>query len=296
MTSLASSPQETDKLIFAEQCKNIVQNDNVLKIEQSVTQDYDDVYNAIKKFVSNDLDGVREIIMESTTSTETLALVDNSNVTYEEFENYLNSNGVFIYSEETSDVTPLSTGSQDVSMSKAMITYNSSTDEWILIGGGYWYDGAYDDDMPSAFFGYLGKVDNVGGLDAVGVAMYQASGTLPTLNRCSGYVHDGNGNNMSLSNPCNLDSTRGVVFEFQDYRTIIQESPTDYTYMGYGFAAQAVYDSSFAQYHGKAKSYYAHTWEEASIDSIGISVDGFSISWTADVNRWFIYNNSDTTF
>ena len=33
-----------------------------------------------------------------------------------------------------------------------------------------------------------------------------------------------NGNNMSLSNPCNLDSTRGVVFEFQDYRTIIQES------------------------------------------------------------------------
>ena len=126
--------------------------------------------------------------------------------------------------------------------------------------------------------------------------MYQASGTLPTLNRCSGYVHDGNGNNMSLSNPCNLDSTRGVVFEFQDYRTIIQESPTDYTYMGYGFAAQAVYDSSFAQYHGKAKSYYAHTWEEASIDSIGISVDGFSISWTADVNRWFIYNNSDTTF
>lgn len=295
----ASSPK-TDKQIFAEYCDSIVQKNDLRKTMQQQTENSDDVYEAILKFVSNDTVGVKEIMQKNTSSTETLAFSDDENVTYDAFEEYLNSKGIFIYStEEIPVIVPYSSGSSDVTMSNVMITYESTTQEWCVTGGGHWVSyQAIANDMPIDLFPYAGKKTNIGGQDAVGVTLYQTSGTKPTLKRCSGYIHDGKGNDMTLNNPYNLDSTRGVAFEYQDYKTTLSAIAgyPEFNYMGYGFAAQAIYDSKFAQYHGKARSYYAHTWKNTSIKSIGISTSGFNTSWSDAENRWAIYNNSEKIF
>lgn len=243
--------------------------------------------------------GVEKIINKNTSSTKALATVDNEEVTYEEFEAYLNANGMFVYSlEKTPVITPCSSGSTDVKMNTAMVIYSSSANEWSVTGGGYWINSAYEKDIPGDAFLYVGKITNIGGQDAVGVTMYQTSGTKPTLKRCSGYVHDGNGSNITLNNPYNLDSSRGIAFEFQDYKKVtkVNFATHNYTYMGYGFSAQAIYDSKFTYYDGKARTYYAHTWETTDITSIGISADGFSTSWSSSDYRWAVYNNSETIF
>lgn len=299
LNTLALTPQKTDKQAFAEYCDSIVRNNALLQTAQNKTENFDDVYEAALKFVSNDIAAVREILQNDTYSpTKTLA-ADDVNVTYEEFEEYLNSKGVFIYStEEIPVVTPFSSGSTDVTMNKVIVMYNSATNQWSVTGGGYWQDHGYGADMPLELFPYVGKRINIGGQDAVGVTLYQVSGPKPTLMKCSGYVHDGYGKNMTLNNPYNLDSTRGVAFEFQDYKTITKVNFLDhnYTYMGYGFSAQAIYNSKFAEYNGKARTYYAHTWKNTNINSIGVSTTGFSTSWSDSNYRWAVYNNSETVF
>ena len=91
---------------------------------------------------------------------------------------------------------------------------------------------------------------------------------------------------------------KGVAFEYQDYKTVTKLNTWDheYTYMGHGFSAQAIYNKTFEKYHGKARSYYAHTWSNTNITSISVSSSGFSTSWSHSTNRWAIYNNSEQTF
>ncbi len=301
MNTLAVSPPKTDKQLFAEYCDSIVQKKGLSRTAQNGTENLDNVYKATLRYVAHDMDGVREILQEDTTYTTALASTD-TDVTYEEFEEYLNSNGVFIYSvEEVPIITPSSVGSSDVIMSEVMVIYVSATNQWAVTGGGYWKDNKYiKPDLPAPILPVAGQKYNVGGLDAVGVALYNVSGTKPTLVKSSGYIHDGHDRSQDLNNPCNLDSSRGVIFEFQDYEYIVSATMINfdykYTYMGYGFSAQGIYNSKFAQYNGKAKSYYTHTWSNTSINSIGISTNGFNVSWTYNTNRWEVYSNSEKKF
>ena len=68
-------------------------------------------------------------------------------------------------------------------------------------------------------------------------------------------------------NPMNLDTSRGVFFDYQDYIRVKDSYIVwaNLTYMGYGFSALAVYTSSFANYHGRARTYYAHTWGSTNV-------------------------------
>lgn len=286
----ASEPTYDNKQLFVDNILSTLYNQQPISVDSQ-----NDVNEVLMKYVSNDIAGALEIISDSSeTMIETTAT--NIDTAYEILENYLNENNVYIYSCETSDVNinnSRSAGSTDIQMNKVIISYNSNNNTWSVTGGGYWITTAYLDDAPTPSV-YTGA-KNVGGMDAVGFVLLNTSGTLPTLVSSSGYVHDGNGSSLTLTNPSTADSSTGIVFEYQDqvyYSDNLQET----LYLGYGFAAQAIYTSNFSEYNGRARSYYAHTWNDCSITSIGIDATGFSASWSHDGYGWNIHNNSDTVF
>ncbi len=284
----ASEPTYNDKQLFVANILSTTDNQKPINVDSQKN-----INEVLMKYVSNDISGVLAIINDS--SVPMVAASTNINRTsYEILEDYLNANNVYIYSCETSSViNGRSVGSTDVQMSRVIISYNSNNNTWCVTGGGYWITNSYEDDAPSPSI--LFGARDVGGHDAVGFALINTSGTIPTLISSSGYVHDGNGRSMNLTNPYNSDSSVGLVFQYQDevyYSNNLQET----WYMGYGFAAQGIYSGDFSNYHGKARSYYAHTWEDCAINSIGISKDGFSASWSHSAYGWEIYNNSDVNF
>lgn len=175
-------------------------------------------------------------------------------------------------------------------MNSVIIAYDQGNEDWIVTGGGYWINTNYLNDAPIVLVGSA----NVGGMDAIGFALMNTSGTTPTLLSCSGYVHNGFGGSIDLYNPANANSSNGLVFQFQDY--VEKIDPFDSAYMGYGFAAQGVYSLNFYQYNGQARSYYAHSWNKNHINSIGVSTTGITVSWTNSAYGWEVYNTSDTNF
>ena len=66
--------------------------------------------------------------------------------------------------------------------------------------------------------------------------------------------------------------------------------------MGYGFSAIGVYDSSFANYHGRARTCYSHTWDNTNLTGVGISSSGFNISCSSTASRFTIYQSGETVF
>ena len=61
----------------------------------------------------------------------------NTELTYEALENYLNLNNVYIYSCETyPSYGTRSTGSTDVYLNRVFITYDANNSTWVVTGGG----------------------------------------------------------------------------------------------------------------------------------------------------------------
>ena len=287
ITVFASEPTYNDKQLFV---------DNILatkEIKQNIDSNIqNDINEVLLKYVSNDIDGALEII-NATKTIAKIAEEQNLKSSYDILEEYLNANNVYIYSVNTEAVQSRSVGAQDVQMNSVVISYNASNGTWAVTGGGYWKTTSYENDAPAPSL--ISGAKDVGGMEAVGFALMNTSGTIPTLVSSSGYVHDGHGRDMTLTNPYNSDSSKGLVFQYQD-QIYYSDDISDVCYMGYGFAAQGIYTSDFANYHGRARSYYAHTWNTCAINSIGISLDGFSASWSDSTYGWEIYNNSDKVF
>lgn len=212
----------------------------------------------------------------------------------------LNSLGFYVYSYEEPIVSPKSDGG-DILINSATVMYDSYNRNWLVCGGGYWRNNNWQSDsFLSGFWGapWAGATQNIGGHDGIGVALYNTSGPKPTLVRSYAYVHDGNGQEKYHYNPMNLDTSRGVFFDFQDY-LYLKDSYViwgNITYMGYGFSAMAVYDSSFSNYSGRARTYYAHTWDSTNVTGVGISDTGFNIGFSHDTSRFSIYQTGETIF
>lgn len=286
----ADEPAYNDKQRFADEVLSLCEVNNNINIVDSNT-----VNTVQLKYAANDMEGALEIINSYPCSSPSNAISSqNTELTYEALENYLNLNNVYIYSCETyPSYGTRSTGSTDVYLNRVFITYDANNSTWVVTGGGYWISSSYlsDAGTPSPIFGAI----NVGGQDAVGVSFTSTSGTAPALVSASGYVHDGHGNDMTLTNPYSIDSSRGVVFQYQD-QAYCSDDLFDTWYMGYGFSAQGIYSSSFSQYHGHARTYYAHTWHTCHITSIGVGNFSFSASWSYPEFGWEISNNSDTVY
>lgn len=287
--SVSATAFSDDKILFAAN----MQEQSVKSQCTTMDSEYN-VCEVMKKYVANDIDGALEIINAFNNSSEQ-ANAYATEGSYEVIEKYLNANNMYIYSFATSDAPSANTrsvGSQDVQLNRVMVSYSTTMDAWIVTGGGYWRTEKYKSDAPLP----SGTTPlSVGGCDAVGFSLMNTYGVTPTLLSASGYVHDGHGHSMTLTNPTNGNSKNGLIFQYQDSVSKANGS-NEILYMGYGFSAQGKYSSNFSQYHGRARTHYAHTWKECGIDSIGVGVDGFSITFSTENNKWVISNNSDTVF
>jgi hypothetical protein len=210
-------------------------------------------------------------------------------------------------SEETGEISISSVGSTDVTMNKVWISYDSYTKRWNVTGGGYWANNNWVDDQNCFWWGYAGEICNVGGVDSVGITYYNTNSGYGSTSVVSslGFITDHNGWEKELKNPSHGDGKNGIAFDYQDQIKLTKGgdltiSSKNTTYLGKGFSASITYNSNFANYNGKARTMYAHTWKETTITSIGFSGGkesyGASISWSHNVNRWAVYSPSDASF
>ena len=190
-------------------------------------------------------------------------------------------------------------------MNSVWITYDATTSRWNVTGGGYWKNTNWWGDRPGGWWGYSGETKNVGGVDSVGITYYNTSGTYNTAVISSmGYATDQNGWSEYMYNPSHGNGRYGVAFDFQDKIKLKNVCgvcyASDSTYFGSGFSASVTYDSNFSNYNGYARTMYAHTWSDTTINSIGFSGGGsnfgVTVSWSSSSNRFAIFNGSDTTF
>ena len=259
-------------------------NDPVL---YNVVQNNEFLEEVLLKYMANDIEGALEII-DSESSIE-IASEREAKSSYEILEEYLNANGAYIYNMESSALESYAVGSTDVNMRTVLMVYDSVDNKWLVTGGGHWKNANYLEGIPKISV-YTGA-KNIGGFDAVGFEFVDTSGTIPTLLSSSGYIHDGNGNGTILYNPSNGNSKHGVVFQYQD-EAYYSSNLKGIGYMGYGFSAQGIYNDDFEYYNGCAKSYYAHTGKNGSIESFDINADGFKAVWRNSTDGWELHDVS----
>lgn len=216
------------------------------------------------------------------------------------YENQLNQAGIYFYRPiEEPSVQPLS-DRNGVKMNNAIVAYNSTDGTWMVSGGGYWLNYYYYmDDLPGwAWYPSVGDRKDVGGYDAVGVSVINQSGSVPGLVRSYAYVRDDTDYDEYHYNPTNGNHRDGVIFEYQDYEKCLTSGLNGYTssYVGHGFSAMAVYDSSFKNWNGQAKTIYTHTWSKGQIEGISVGNGGFTVSLSNANQGWTITSNSTVSF
>lgn len=216
----------------------------------------------------------------------------------------------------------LNSDSTDVTLNSVNISYDYYTGSWYVTGYGYWKSDDYCSDAdgsgncdsifsPAGNYGLwnsVGETDNIGGRDSVGIALQDTS-TVPTgLSLLSGYGKFYNYDESSQIEKINYNrdvnpSSRGAVYTFQDYLQITQASyfygaltSIDETYLAKRFCTSLRYNSRFSSYDGNAVLIYAHSWDETSINSIGLGKDSFSVSWETSGDGWSTQSGSDTNF
>ncbi len=217
----------------------------------------------------------------------------------QELEVQLNAAGHFIFSEGTT-VETLSEPA-NVTLSNVVTSYNDNTGDWSLISGGTWNNlDAIKKDAGTWLFA-VGSTKNIGGYDAVGMVIYNTSGKTPTLKSSFATINDGT-TTKTLYNPSAYDTNRGIAFQYQDVITVTRSYLVtyDFTYMGKGFSSVMRFGSDFVNWNGKARTFYAHTWSDTTINqiafSVGTSSANFNVSWSENNNHMDIYSNADTSF
>ena len=223
------------------------------------------------------------------------------------YEQQLNQGGYYIYSDGSEDgqVTPCSQPG-DVSLGTVVVTYIPYTQEWVLGYSGRWLNmGPISEEMSGWVTPYVGSRENIGGYDAAGIILYNTSGATPNMvhTQCIVYDQDSS-HSYSSTSPSTYNSREGSAFQYQDYVQVdyfdVVSGNYSYFYLGYVFTVAMTFDSSFAQFNGKARGFYVHTWDTTSITSIGFDVGvgsfGLNVAWVNQGHSFQIYSNADTTF
>lgn len=203
----------------------------------------------------------------NTTVAELVSKMQCGEVDKETALNTLEKIGVYELDTEVAEtsVSVMSVAS-DITLNAATVLYDSYCDQWIVSCGGYWNNEAWATETGS---GYLG---NVGGCDAIGLSIYSTSGTYNTkIVDSYAYYSDGDETSSYVYSPSLSSGTNGSIFEYQDN---IHYSNSNRRYIGKHFAVVVNYDSSFENFHGYVRGYYAHTWSTAYISSIAFGTGG----------------------
>lgn len=208
----------------------------------------------------------------------------------------LEENGVYMLDTGTNenDVVVASEPG-NVKLNNVTVTYDSYNNTWIVSGGGYWLKDAYWSDDIYPYVG-VGK-KNIGDCDAVGISLYNTSGTYNTrVIESYGYCSSGVEEKYNY-NPTICDGSQGAVFEYQD---MVNNIGGDVVYLGKRFAAVIVYDANFTNFNGYARAFYLHTWSSAVIKEIGFGSSGktwqFNVSITKEEYSFSCYSSGETRF
>lgn len=197
-----------------------------------------------------------------------------------------------------------------LSYNNVTVYYDYESDTWILGGGVWWTDGSWIDDVSYSLLPAVGDEYAVGGLDGVGITLYDQSGSFAgcTLKNTWLYVSAGGGelSTTSYSPTGSIDSRYGVFHEFQDYAKLMELDLFEGTYLYYGkhMSVFAEYSSEFENYHGRARLQYVHTWKKTSISSVGVTISGstssasagFTIGFTSNENNFSTFCPGETLF
>lgn len=206
-------------------------------------------------------------------------------------------------------VNSLSTDNTDVTMTDPAVYYDYNKKQWVVVGGGYWHSNDWLQYVPAIWTGggHEGSTVDVGGRDGFGLGYTNTSGTYNTLVKSVyAYISDGLGNESYTKNRSDGDGRKGIGFEIQDklrarkkVGTYWPPDTSEFSYIGKHFAGLARYNSNFANYDGIATTYYIHTYESASIQSVDFGVQGQSAGVKATlINKQYSFPaySDDTGF
>lgn len=221
-----------------------------------------------------------------------MSLVSDPAADKEKIKKELKTYGVYLLEYTSAEQAPVSIMSQggDVSMSSPIISYSSSSNTWIVSGGGYWKNSNWFNDITNVWWGYSGETKNVGYADGFGVG-YTSTNSKYKSRIISQYAQmsDGNGNISTTTTRSDGDGSKGFGFQIQDYikLNVVDRwvDAEDCSYMGKHFAGQVTYDSNFALLDGVATSYYIHTYSNASIKSVTFGISGKSAGIDATIEN-----------
>ncbi len=201
----------------------------------------------------------------------------------EYYEKLLNDAGVYIYS---STVGTSNTRSQagDVVLTNAMIVYTEILDMWSITCNGEWKNlSAISDEIPFILFPTVGKKKTIGGHDVIAMEFIDTSGIAPNMTDSFIRVSPSIGDHTDvIRGPYDYDSTGGVVYTFEDYIEITSVNLSGYRWLYYGafFSIEVRFDSSFENFHGKARGAYGHTWSTSQLTSINFGINGITLGWS----------------
>lgn len=213
----------------------------------------------------------------------------------------LNNAGYYLYNDDVENqVSPISAPT-DIELYD-MVVRDEGDDTWLIVFFGHWKNlSAISSDNSSNrwFAPSVGDHHNIGGFDMVGICFYETSGQTPNIKKSYAYVEDDSHKyRQTLTNPCVLNERNGVAYQYQDYLICTKGGlfTYDWVYMGASFDVVIEFDDSFANFHGRTRGVYAHSWNDASVSSVGFSTTGFSIGWSTTSNHFEMYSARSKKF
>ena len=197
--------------------------------------------------------------------------------------------------------TKLASSTGNVSMYTPSLSYDSKTKEYIFTGYGLWKDTDYwNNDVKSDMLLWLqnpanwkvGKTKNIGGAEAVGIAITNPSGSTKGLYVTDGFGFLTSGTDVISSTMVTNDDNNGAAYEPQDKCTLtsftnyLVAMTAEWEYNAHSFKTCVNYNSSLSNYNGNAKTFYIHNWNSCKISNINLGNSGVGVDLTKESKGW----------
>jgi hypothetical protein len=194
-----------------------------------------------------------------------------------------------------------------VTLNAVSIYYNTSNVTWTLYASGYWNNVNDWDDTGNMIPWSVGTTRNTGSPDYVGIVLTDTYGSSDgmyvmannTPDQSAGRLWWNEKQNYGYNSAGLMSDSQGAIFAVQDYIYITEShwwGSYRVAYIGHSFSATVIYNGAFENYHGNAKIFYAHTWDSAQINGIGIGLDNISVNWSSGKNHWDTASAGSTPF
>ncbi|ANF97110.1 hypothetical protein [Paenibacillus bovis] len=182
--------------------------------------------------------------------------------------------------QTSENLNSITADQSDIAVSRPDIYYDSSKKQWVIVGAGYWKTDNWLSHKPFVTSG--GEIINIGGPDAFGVS-FTNKGTTYTTSLKKTYATLSNGSGTTKESQVRSDGNGrfGFGFRLQDYILRKQGYTDTFTYVGKHFAGLARYDENFEKYSGTATTYYFHTFNKTSLDTITFGVSNTEVGISA---------------